>query len=192
MKAWWQLFPKAMTAQQCATLIERGQAARPSNATVGHGGGVRVDESIRVSSTAWLDRADVALLPIFTRLRLLGGQANANAFGFDLDDFHEVQFTVYDSGNRGHYHKHIDNCWKPEPTKTKPFERKMSMVVQLSTPESYEGGRLELENDPLPADLFTHQGDVIFFPSFNPHAVTPVTSGVRYSLVSWFQGPHFR
>lgn len=189
MKAWWQLFSRALTPTECSVIVQRGHDALPQAATVGHGGGVRVDERIRVSQTAWFARWDAGLLPLFERLRLMGKMANANAFGLNLDDFYECQFTIYDSANQGHYHKHIDNCWKPDPAKAKAFERKMSMVVQLSTPESYEGGRLELENDPLTDDKFRDQGDVIFFPSWNRHAVAPVTAGVRYSLVGWFVGP---
>lgn len=78
--------------------------------------------------------------------------------------------------------------WK----KAMPFDRKISMVIQLSKPEQYEGGRLELANDPLPADKFVNQGDIIFFPAFNRHRVLPVTRGIRYSLVTWFVGPKFK
>lgn len=189
MKAWWQLFANGLTPQECAVIVAAGLALQPLQATVGHGGKVAVDESIRVSRTAWFERWNVKLMPIFHRLHLMGKQANAYAFGLDLDDFYECQFTVYDAANQGRYHKHVDNCWKPDPAKERAFERKMSMVVQLSNAAEYEGGRLELENDPLPADKFRNQGDVLFFPSWNPHAVTPVTSGVRYSFVSWFLGP---
>ena len=35
------------------------------------------------------------------------------------------------------------------------------------------------------------QGTIIIFPSMLPHRVTPVTKGVRYSLVQWFSGPDF-
>ena len=33
------------------------------------------------------------------------------------------------------------------------------------------------------------EGSIIVFPSFVEHRVTPVTEGIRYSLVSWFVGP---
>ena len=35
-------------------------------------------------------------------------------------------------------------------------------------------------------------GDMIFFTSGMEHRVTPVTKGVRYSLVNWFVGPPIR
>jgi PKHD-type hydroxylase len=34
-------------------------------------------------------------------------------------------------------------------------------------------------------------GEGFVFPSFTPHCVTPVTSGIRYSLVMWSYGPKF-
>jgi PKHD-type hydroxylase len=192
MDAWWQLFTNALTPTECASIVQRGLDAAPKPATVGHGGTAGVNEGIRVSQTAWFPRWDAGLLPIFERLRIMGRQANAYAFGLDIDDFYECQFTVYDSARQGHYHKHIDNCWKPEPGKGRMFERKLSMVVQLSARDSYVGGRLELDHDKLPDDKFREQGDAIFFPSWNPHAVTPVTAGVRYSLVAWFMGQRIR
>ena len=36
------------------------------------------------------------------------------------------------------------------------------------------------------------KGSVIVFPSFHRHRVTPVTSGIRHSLVTWVEGPHWR
>jgi PKHD-type hydroxylase len=36
------------------------------------------------------------------------------------------------------------------------------------------------------------KGSAIFFPSFAMHRVTPVTDGVRRSLVVWMEGPRFK
>lgn len=192
MKAWWQHFSKALSPAECAIVTAVGYEKLPRPATVGYGGTPGVDENIRVSKTSWISRWEPRTLEIFHRLWLMGKYANANAFGLELDDFYECQFTVYDAENKGHYHKHIDNHWKPDPAKEKSFHRKMSMVVLLSDRLSYQGGRLELENDKLPDGVFTEQGDAIFFPAWNPHAVTEVTEGVRYSLVAWFVGPPLR
>ena len=35
------------------------------------------------------------------------------------------------------------------------------------------------------------QGSFIMFPSYMKHRVTPVTSGTRYSAVTWAYGPSF-
>ena len=115
-------------------------------------------------------------------------RANEVAFGFDIASFSSVQFTEYDGEKKGKYDWHEDNSWK----KNTPFDRKLSMCVQLSRREDYEGGNLELQNDPFANNVFVNQGDVIVFPSFNRHRVLPVTKGKRFSLVTWFVGPKFR
>lgn len=188
MNSWWQLFGKAFSGQECALLIEYALKHRPVQATVGHGGKSVVDDHLRRSTVRWLHRDDPSLSWFYNRVEKLALQANANAFGFDLAGFHEVQFTEYSAENSGGYGWHEDLNW----TKATPFDRKMSMVLQLSEPDKYTGGKLEFANFPLGEGKFTNQGDVIFFPSFSRHRVTPVKLGLRYSLVTWFVGPKFR
>ena len=58
---------------------------------------------------------------------------------------------------------------------------------------------LEFYNGEKPYDHEEHnvakdvkdQGSVIVFDSRDWHRVTPVTKGVRYSIVCWTVGPHF-
>jgi PKHD-type hydroxylase len=73
-------------------------------------------------------------------------------------------------------------------------DRKLSLIIQLTDPSEYEGGDFQFDSDipqPDPAEI-KQRGTVIVFPSFLRHRVTPVTSGVRRSLVSWVEGPKFR
>lgn len=66
--------------------------------------------------------------------------------------------------------------------------RKLTIIIQLSSPRDYEGGALEVmgaETDQMPRD----RGTVVVFPSFRVHRVTPVVHGMRKSLVSWIAGP---
>lgn len=188
MKYWWQSFNGALTKEECEWLISYAQEKEANQATVGHGGKSIVNKSLRRSKVRWLSRSDQNLDLLFRKIETMALKANANGFGFDLAGFHEIQFTEYHADDDGTYGWHEDNAW----TKNAPFDRKMSMVIQLSEKDSYTGGKLMLHNDPLPAGTFENQGDAIFFPSFNRHMVTPVKLGVRYSLVSWFIGPQFR
>lgn len=188
MNAWWQHFDRALSPEDCEALIAHGLGVPAQDGTIGHGGKSVADETMRRSVVRWLNRDDEFLYSLFARIEKMALQANANAFGFDLAGFHEVQFTEYDAGQAGHYDWHEDNCWKH----AKPFDRKMSMVIQLSDPATYEGGKLLLHNDPLPDGTFVNQGSALFFPAFNRHKVTPLTAGKRYSLVTWFVGPQFR
>ena len=58
----------------------------------------------------------------------------------------------------------------------------------------YKGGELQIEvdaRDDKPVTGSRKRGSMIFFPSYLRHRVNPVTSGHRYSLVSWLSGnPH--
>ena len=79
--------------------------------------------------------------------------------------------------------------------------RKLAIVVQLSDPDDYQGGELEVFNivhEYEPDDVIAwsddarQQGSVIVFPAFEYHRVTPIVDGERYSLVCWIGGPPFR
>jgi PKHD-type hydroxylase len=191
---WWRLIPKAFSEEQCKAIVDRALTYPDRDGTVGYGGAKKMDviASIRKSKIRWLGREDQYLQWAYLRMERLLLEANEVAFGLDISGtcggFHGVQFTEYHGDEEHHYDWHEDNNWK----RTAPFDRKLSMVIQLSKPEDYEGGRLELHNDPLPDKHFRNQGDVIIFPSFNRHRVAPVTSGLRYSLVTWFLGPKLR
>ena len=84
----------------------------------------------------------------------------------------------------------------------KNITRKLSMVVQLSKPENYEGGgfRFNLrgldsqtdDNIMSPPPGFKQQGSIIVFPSFLWHKVEPITKGIRHSLVMWALGEKWK
>lgn len=63
--------------------------------------------------------------------------------------------------------------------------RKLSASVQLSAPDEYDGGELEIWGS---GKTDRAQGTLIVFPSYLLHRVVPVTRGVRRSLVAWFFG----
>ncbi len=72
------------------------------------------------------------------------------------------------------------------------YDRKLSVVIQLSPRESYEGGTFEFSTAAHPGAAFEPRGSVLIFPSFLQHRVLPVTSGIRHSLVTWVEGPQWR
>ena len=59
---------------------------------------------------------------------------------------------------------------------------------------SYEGGDLQmiLNHQKDPRTMRLEFGDALVFPSFTQHQITPITKGIRYSLVSWVSGPPWR
>ena len=119
---------------------------------------------------------------VFERLSKAVREINDTVYGFDVSQFREgFQFTRYVVGE--FYGPHFDIG----PGKL--TERKLSLTVQLSTPDEYTGGELVIYPEFVaPKD----QGTMTVFPSFMCHDVRPVKTGVRYSLVSWLAGPPFR
>ena len=120
---------------------------------------------------------------------LLGyvNQANSINFEYDLSkhDREKMQISKYEPGK--YYGLHTDFS----PTRTVAAHlRKLSLSLQLSAPEEYTGGDLII-NVPGKGEKFISpksKGTVIVFDSRLEHEVTPVESGVRYSLVKWVQG----
>ena len=65
-----------------------------------------------------------------------------------------------------------------------------NIVVTLS--DEYEGGELQTFTQPEPQAVDKKRGLIAAFPSWALHRVTPVTSGVRRTLVVWVAGPQFK
>jgi predicted 2-oxoglutarate/Fe(II)-dependent dioxygenase YbiX len=66
--------------------------------------------------------------------------------------------------------------------------RKLTIILQLSSPQDYEGGALEVMGTDVEA-MPRERGTLVIFPSLLMHRVTPVVSGLRKALVSWIGGP---
>ena len=62
-----------------------------------------------------------------------------------------------------------------------PRELSCSLILN----DNYEGGEFAFFNQKLKFDL--KRGDIIMFPSnfMYPHEVLPITSGVRYAIITW-------
>jgi PKHD-type hydroxylase len=100
----------------------------------------------------------------------------------------EIQYTEYHATNRGKYDWHHDVDWN-NPS---GLDRKLSVTVQLSDPSEYEGGDFQFMEVEQPSEEAKTKGTILMFPSYLQHRVTPVTDGVRKSLVLWFTGPRWQ
>jgi len=96
-----------------------------------------------------------------------------------------IQYTEYYEGG-GQYDWHVDIGPKDIS------HRKVSVTIQLSDTNDYEGGDLELWTGSGHFKLPRDKGVATFFPSFTMHRVTPVTKGIRKSLVLWIGGEHYK
>ncbi|MBD1547559.1 2OG-Fe(II) oxygenase [Roseibium aggregatum] len=149
-------------------------------------GGTRHD-NIRRAEISWLDDQGTAAW-VMDRIVDAVARANRDTFSFDITEFKErLQVAAYDETDEGHYDWHSDIGDGPIAR-----YRKLTIVTQLSDPDTYEGGDLEISLGGTakvsPRDL----GSATLFASFMLHRVVPVTRGSRYSLTCWSHGPHFR
>ena len=71
------------------------------------------------------------------------------------------------------------------------YDRKLSIIIQLSDPTTYEGGDFQFKELEQPQG-FRDQGSILVFPSYNVHRITEVTGGTRNSIVCWMEGPRWR
>jgi len=153
------------------------------NATVGDD---ITTDAIRTSKTGWV-RNNPEIEWFYDRMAFVARQLNAKFYNFDLFGFVEdMQFTVYEGDSSGHYTWHIDF------SKGAPAPRKLSLVLQLSESSAYEGGELQVMNNPEPEGITKQRGLIAAFPAWTLHRVTPVTSGIRKTIVVWVAGPEFR
>ena len=184
MRNWWELWPEGLPSDYCDALVERARQLPAAEATVDHETDARDTPDLRRSTVRWLDDDPVLTADIM----LFARKANRNSFGFDIDEPVGIQFAEYHHTNAGTFGWHQDVNWV-DPA---PSRRKLSFIAQLSDPSSYEGGDFEFQGPINPGPELRNKGAVLIFPSFLYHRVTPVTSGIRYSLVSWVVGPNWR
>jgi PKHD-type hydroxylase len=143
-----------------------------------------MDDQYRRSSLRWIP-TEKPNHWLYAKLGAFTNKTNSALWHFDLAGMAEIQFAEYESSVQGHYDWHLD-VGKHSPL------RKISVSVQLSAPEDYDGGDLQLMTRREPVTVSREKGAVVVFPSYCLHRVTPVTRGVRRSLVAWVVGPPYR
>ena len=133
----------------------------------------------RNNETAW----------IFDKLNFIVQAANEQFYNFHLNGYAQFQYTTYDSNGR--YDWHTDMSFG-EKFGNDAEPRKLSLSLALN--DDFEGGEFQINNgkEETPLTVSMQKGRAVLFPSFIIHRVTPVTSGVRKSLVVWVVGPKLR
>lgn len=146
-------------------------------------------EKVRVSSVHFHHR-DNNTSWIFDRLNASILLLNERFYGFNLNGYDSFQYTEYDGSRQGKYDWHMDMQLGDN---TLGETRKLSIVLSLTDPKDYEGGSFQFNigKEEEPDTVVFPRGRIIAFPSFLLHRVTPVTSGIRRSLVTWVTGPKF-
>ena len=149
------------------------------------------DRNWRKSKNLFLQPYQIGFEWVYTKLDKIIRQANDKYFKFDMpypSIIEPLQLTYYPPN--GVYEWHTDWHGPNNPMGT----RKISFVVQLSDPDDYTGGDLELSIHRKSEFNFApkQRGSVTLFPSFVRHRLNTVQSGNRYSLVGWSHGNFWR
>jgi len=170
----------AFTPDELDAIINIGNAHILGQASTFGG----VDLKVRKSNVSFLYPNEHTTW-IFRRLTDVINAINSQFFRFDLTSMEQgLQFTRYQAPDE-HYSWHVDRGMQSGV-------RKLSMSLQLSDPDTYKGGDLELMYGDTPRVAERQRGRMTLFPSYVVHRVTPVTEGTRYSLVAWISGPPFK
>jgi predicted 2-oxoglutarate/Fe(II)-dependent dioxygenase YbiX len=159
-------------------------ADHATSLTQGRLGPGQNDSRVRRSQIVFLDKDEYQWL--YRRLWEASVELNRRFFCVDISDVEgNVQLARYDGSDQGFYGWHTDFADLAP-------RRKISISIQLSRPEDYEGGDLELLFKGEAEIVERTRGTLVAFPSFVLHRVTPVTRGTRWSLVAWITGSRWR
>jgi PKHD-type hydroxylase len=168
----------AFTKEECETIINIAKDKGLIKGTT------KALNDVRESKISWLYPVD-GMDWVFRRVTDITLNLNERFFKFDLFGLNEgFQFTNYEAPS-GKYGKHVDRAINIPV-------RKLSISIQLTNPNEYEGGELYLYDGDKGTVMDKTQGTLIMFPSYVLHEVMPVTKGERNSLVSWVTGKSFK
>jgi len=140
-----------------------------------------LDKTIRITETRWIPSMDKELETKFANK--MSEIMYRNAWNIKLIRRQHLQYSIYRGSEGGKYTWHCDQ----ETPYADGTRRELSFTLLLETPE--EGGLFEWKDESMSVrSVSMNRGDLIVFPSFVQHQVTPVTKGTRISLVSWYLG----
>lgn len=191
-----RMIPDRVPGRICDKIINYGKQLQSETGVVGSND---KDSQIRKSNISWFrDESWIA------KWVIRGARDVIEDWGWEVSEPEPLQFTMYNAPD-GHYtwHKDTYDTRQKEITENNDIynrQRKVSVVCNITDPSEYEGGELEIIDPTAGPDddetriikISKDRGNVIVFPSFLFHRVTPITRGTRYSLVCWFRGPEFR
>jgi PKHD-type hydroxylase len=97
-----------------------------------------------------------------------------------------VRFNLYKQGM--YYGDHVDNAiMGGVPGEPDRVRVDLSFTLFISPPESYDGGELIIKSGYGRQAFKLPAGQLVVYPTYFYHEVTPVTRGERLACVSWLQ-----
>ena len=136
MRSMWELYEEAIPRMECEKMIVkcRQQCTFEDEAT-----SLATSAGSYKAKRGWTEDYELMnLTDSFTR------NANRKTFNLDISYIPPIQLTQYEVGASCGWH--IDVHWDTELA----YDRKLSVVVQLCDPNSYEGGAVSYTHLTLP------------------------------------------
>jgi PKHD-type hydroxylase len=189
---WWD---GMFSAEELSMLCQLGEHGTADATVFGDAKGEArsADNNIRVSKTRFFPFSEEHAW-IFDRFNRAIQEINGRWFGFDLNGYEKFQYTEYHASEKGHYGWHIDMCLGDTYLPADMHEpRKLSLSLILNEPGvDYQGGDFQFKWGEKEDIAVSAKGRILAFPSWMMHRVTPVTEGMRKSIVIWVTGPKFQ
>jgi len=147
-----------------------------------------VNTDVRDSNVSFIFR-DSKSASVFDKFNDVINCVNEQYYNFKLNGYDAIQYTTYDQTGQ-HYDWHMDTMLGKKNIDSNDVRtRKLSLTMLLN--DDFKGGEFQINTGTEAETIPTKKGRAILFPSFLIHRVTPVTSGIRKSLVIWVTGPKF-
>jgi PKHD-type hydroxylase len=167
------IFENFLTVEECDFILNKCKKELTLSDAEVYDGDSKITsiKKTRKSSTGWITDLGFLNKRLTKKLR-----ETFNINGMEVTGLGLFQFTEYKEG------EYFD--WHTDSTAIIYKDRFTSIVIQLN--DTYEGGVLEIKNNNgVLVPIKNKIGTLYIFNSRLLHRVTPVLSGVRYSLVNW-------
>lgn len=179
-------FPHFFSPEECESLCDYATVADVQPTQVGDPTGVRRDATHRKGLFTYLDSGEETL--VCDRLKALVPRLNRH-YSVSLSQCNRPRLLVYGEGD--FFHTHSDRGGDGAPAEVR--DRQVSAVMFLDSADSFGGGELTFHrwdrdsDEALSEVVSAEPGLMVTFLSDVLHEVTPVSWGVRRTIVTWFR-----
>jgi predicted 2-oxoglutarate/Fe(II)-dependent dioxygenase YbiX len=172
------LLEQILTGPECEAVIAKATEIGFEPSSVFYGSEGADNPDYRKSESAWLTPEQVPEL--YETISRTLKHCNDRHYRFAIFGMDQIQVIKYVPGCFFIDHTDIAHAHAAH--------RKISLIVQLSSPEDYAGGDVVLAGR---TTVPKARGSGCVFPSWVLHRVDAVTAGTRYSLAAWARGTWF-
>ena len=174
--------PKLLNDDQVQAIRAKLEAADApwvdGRATAGHQG-ARVKDNRQIDERSPIARAlgDIVLAALERHPLFISATLPQRVY--------PPMFNSYEGGM--HFGSHVDGAVRLLPGSGEKIRTDVSATLFLSSPESYDGGELVIEDTYGAHTVKLDAGDLVLYPASSLHRVAPVTRGKRIASFFWVQ-----